>query len=111
MLNAHLDKHFAAYIRAGLTHGFHVSFDSRANMLKSASRSHLKQGSIVTDYINTKVSVGRLVGPIPETTVREVQIRKREMEVVLCAWRGQCLLLWVCQWQNTRQRVSLPFLV
>ena len=73
MLNVHPDKCFAAYIHAGLTHGFHVGFDSRTNV-DINHPSALAQGSIVTDYINTEVSVGRLVGPIPETMAREVQI-------------------------------------
>ena len=50
---------------------------SEANTLKSASCNHpsaLALASIVTDYINTEVSVGRLVGPIPESTAREVQV-------------------------------------
>ena len=76
--NSHPDKHFAAYIHAGLSQGFRIGFDRDSVALRSPARNHPSASAnraLVSEYIQAEVRLGRLVGPLPACMVPQLKIR------------------------------------
>ena len=66
-LVAHPDRVFAAYIHAGLSHGFRIGFNHQGPRLKASQRNHPSAAtnkSVVSNFIRAERSAGRLLGPI-----------------------------------------------
>ena len=68
---------FVSYIQMGLTRGFHIGFDRATSSLKSRRKNHPSAAAnpaVVSQYIQSELELGRLVGPIPEGLVPLVQV-------------------------------------
>ena len=69
-LASHPDRVYARYICDGICHGFRTGF-TRGSLLKSVSanmesaRQH--HPNIITEYLQNKLSLGRMLGPFKET--------------------------------------------
>ena len=64
---SHSDRVFAAYIHAGLSHGFHIGFNRQGPWLKASQSNHPSAAtneSVVSNFIRAERFAGRLVGPI-----------------------------------------------
>ena len=81
-LQAHPDRALVRYILHGLTHGFRVGFN-RATVLQSASSNMLSaqlHPEVITKYIQTELSLGRMLGPFPASfSVTGLQINRFEV--------------------------------
>ena len=68
MLRNHPDKHLVQFMLNGICSGFHIGFTKPLSSLKAAT-SNLERAqehpSIVTEYLSTEVSLGRVAGPFP----------------------------------------------
>ena len=68
-LHNHPDRAFVRYILEGLEHGFRIGFDKRNTRLRSAranTQSALLHPTVVTEYLQKEISLGRMIGPISE---------------------------------------------
>ena len=71
------DQTFAAFICASLYNGFHVGFDCLSIHLRSASYNHpssVANPAVVKTHIAKEVAAGRLVGPIADAIISQVQV-------------------------------------
>ena len=76
-LSYHPDQTFAAFICASLYNGFHVGFDCLSIHLRSASHNHpssVANPAVVKTHIAKEVAAGRLVGPIADAIISQVQV-------------------------------------
>ena len=74
----HPNPQFATYVLGGLRNGFHIHVGfSRSSPLRSATANHPSEDekpSVIADLLHKEVRVGRLVGPIPQSLVSQVQV-------------------------------------
>jgi hypothetical protein len=76
-LRSHPDQKFAMYIHSGLSNGFRIGFNRLGQNLASASRNHPSAASnplVVSEYVRSEVSAGRLVGPLPQALLPFIKI-------------------------------------
>ena len=75
-LAIHPDQQFAAYLRRGLSHGFHIGFqpDTRLNSTSRNHRSVLHNPVVVHSHVSEEVKAGRLKGPFALTEATAVHI-------------------------------------
>ena len=69
LLRSHPDQEFVSFIVNGLADGFHVGFSPGSPLAPSSTRNHPSSRAncqIISSYIREEVSLGRMVGPIPE---------------------------------------------
>lgn len=67
LLQNHPDQEFATFITQGLTHGFHIGYDSSSSQLRSSLRNHpssLANQLTVLAYVREEVLAQRMVGPL-----------------------------------------------
>ena len=63
------DSTFVSFIMKGLIEGFPIGFEDLRCRQRSVARNHpssLRNGAVVSSYIQKEVSLGRLVGPISQ---------------------------------------------
>ena len=68
LTESHPDRSYAAYVSQGLHSGFRIGFSRREAPIRLSVRNHPSasdNGQSVRDYITSKVSLSRLVGPMP----------------------------------------------
>ena len=76
-LRSHPDRQFVQYILQRLVSGFRIGFSYDSHRLKQRGRNHpssLSNAKVVLDYINTEVSTGHLVGPLPQSVANHVHV-------------------------------------
>ena len=74
-LRNHPDQEFASFIIQGLTHGFHIGYLSQLGALRSSARNHpssLANRHIVSHYLTSEVSAGRMVDPSLTRTYQHI---------------------------------------
>lgn len=75
----HPDRSAVAYVLSGVQWGFQVGFAAPAGSLKSASsnmHSALEHPSIIDNYLETEVSLGRVAGPFPSPPFPNLHISR-----------------------------------
>ena len=68
-LRCHPDSAFSSFILRGMAQGFHIGFDQSTCCLRSCSANHLSalaNRTVVDVYIANEVTLGRLIGPLPQ---------------------------------------------
>ena len=77
VLRSHPDRHLVEFMLDGICNGFRIGFTKQPSSLKAA-RSNLEGArdhpDIVTDYLSTEISLGRVGGPFPPKAVPQVHI-------------------------------------
>ena len=75
-LAIHPDQQFAAYLRRGLLHEFHIGFqqDTRLNSTCRNHRSVLHNPVVVHSHVSEEMKAGRLKGPFALTEATAVHI-------------------------------------
>ena len=77
MLRSHPDKQLVQFVLEGISKGFHIGFVEPAPLLHSARsnmNSALKHPEVVTEYLHTERSLGRVPGPFPPGAVPQVHV-------------------------------------
>ena len=66
-LEGHPGPNFRCYILNGIAHGFHIGFDYEHQCRSAASnmQSAITNAGVVKEYLDTEVSLGRIIGPMP----------------------------------------------
>ena len=92
-LAIHPDQQFAAYLRRGLSHGFHIGFqrDTRLNSTSRNHRSVLHNAVVVHSHVSDDVKGGRLKGPFALTEATAVHISP--IGIVPKTQPGKCRLI------------------
>ena len=79
MLGSHPNKDLVQFMLDGICNGFHIGFTKPPSSLKAA-RSNLEGArehpGVVTDYLSTEISLGRVAGPFPPRAVPQVHISR-----------------------------------
>ena len=70
LLSSHPDAEFSHYVLTGLAQGFRIGFDKAKNNIQSASQ-YL---SVVEDYLQNQIALGRVIGPVSLSRVPSIQI-------------------------------------
>ena len=67
---SHTDRAFARYIRQGLRYGFRIGFQRSAQLrpAKANMESVKQHPEVVSEYLHKECSLGRMLGPFPETS-------------------------------------------
>ena len=79
MLGNHPDKHLVQFMLNGIGSGFRIGFTKPLSSLKAATRNlegAREHPDVVTDYLSTEVSLGRVAGPFPPQAVPQVHISR-----------------------------------
>jgi len=79
MLGSHPNKRLVQFMLEGICNGFRIGFTKPPSSLKSA-RYNLEgvreHPDIVTDYLFTEISLGRVAGPFPPQAVPAIHISR-----------------------------------
>ena len=79
MLGSHPNKDLVQFMLDGICNGFHIGFTKPPSSLK-AVRSNLEGArehpGVVTDYLSTEISLGRVAGPFPPRAVPQIHISR-----------------------------------
>ena len=79
VLRSHPDQCLVEFMLNGICNGFRIGFTNLPSSLKAA-RSNLEGAlehpDIVTDYLDTEISLGRVAGPFPPKAVPQVHISR-----------------------------------
>ena len=79
MLVSHPDRSLVLFMLNGICKGFRIGFTKSSSSLKAA-RSNLEGArehpDIVTDYLSTEISLGRVAGPFPLKAIPQVHISR-----------------------------------
>ena len=69
-LTSHPDRAFARYICQGLRYGFRIGFQRSAQLrpAKANMESAKQHPDVVSEYLHKECSLGRMLGPFPETS-------------------------------------------
>ena len=69
-LTSHPDRAFARYICQGLRYGFRIGFQCSAQLrpAKANMESAKQHPEVVSEYLHKECSLGRMLGPFPETS-------------------------------------------
>ena len=76
-LSKHPDQRLTHFLVEGLERGFRIGFNnSQAGLKKAGSNllSAFRNQDVVSSYIKAEVSLGRLVGPLPQEVAAQVHI-------------------------------------
>ena len=77
LLSSHPDVEFSSYVLTGLAQGFHIGCN-RAKVqcvqAKNNMQSALLHPSVVEDYLQKEVALGRVIGPFSLSRVPNLQI-------------------------------------
>jgi len=76
-LSKHPDQRLAHFLAEGLERGFRIGYNhSQAGLKKAGSNllSAFRNQDVVSSYIKEEVSLGRLVGPLPQEVAAQVHI-------------------------------------
>ena len=76
-LSKHPDQNLALFLVEGLERGFRIGFDhSQAKLKKAGSNllSAILNQEVVSSYIKEEMSLGRLVGPLPQEVASQAHI-------------------------------------
>ena len=76
-LASHPDRDFVEYILTGIRCGFRIGFSHRSHACRPAKRnmqSAKELPHIVEEYLATEVEAGRLIGPLPPSSVPAAQM-------------------------------------
>ena len=68
-LEGHPDPNFKHYILNGIAQGFRIGFDYEHHQCRSAAsnmQSAITNAGVVKEYLDTEVSLGRIIGPVPQ---------------------------------------------
>ena len=79
LLSSHPDAEFSHYVLTGLAQGFRVGFDRtkvQCVQAKNNMQSALQHPSVVEEYLQKEVALGRVIGPVPLTRVPGIQINR-----------------------------------
>ena len=75
----HLDVEFSHYVLTGLAQGFCIGFD-RAKVQcvgpQNNMQSALQHPSVVEDYLQNEIALGRVIGPVSMSRVPSIQINR-----------------------------------
>ena len=77
MLRSYPDKQLVQFVLNGISKGFRIGLAKPASTLNSAKsnlNSALEHPDIVTEYLHTEMSFGRVAGPFPPRAVPHVHI-------------------------------------
>ena len=77
MLGNHPDKQLVQFMLHGICNGFCTGFTKPLSSLKAATRNlegAQEHPDVVTDYLSTEVSLGRVAGPFPPQAIPQVHI-------------------------------------
>ena len=79
LLSSHPDVEFSHYVLTGLAQGFRIGFN-RAKVqcvrAKNNMQLALQHPSVVEDYLQKEVALGRVIGPVLLSRVPNVQINR-----------------------------------
>ena len=79
MLRNYPDKQLVQFVLEGISKGFRIGFGKPASSLNSARSnlySALEHPEVVTEYLRTKMSLGRVAGPFPPRAVPHVHVSR-----------------------------------
>ena len=77
VLRSHPDQRLVEFMLNGICNGFRIGFTKLPSSLKAArsnSEGAREHPDIVTDYLDTEISLGRIAGPFPPKAVPQVHI-------------------------------------
>ena len=77
LLSSHPDAEFSHYVLTGLAQGFHIGFDRvkvQCVRAKNNMQSALLHPSVVEDYLQNEIALGRVIGPVSLSRVPSIQI-------------------------------------
>ena len=77
MLISHSNRQLVQFMLWGIQEGFHIGFSEQPSSLKSARRNLKGAGDhpdVVSDYLSTGLSLGRIAGPFSPAAVPQVHI-------------------------------------
>ena len=78
-LTSHLDRRKVDYVLNGLCFGFHLGFQPHLCKLKSAASncpSANEHPSVIDEYLNKEVSLGRVFGPTHAPPLQNLHVRR-----------------------------------
>ena len=78
-LQGHPDPEFTKYLFEGIREGFHIGFnytESSCLLAKTNMQSAVENASVIDDYIQAEVSMGRVIGPVSRERFQGIQINR-----------------------------------
>ena len=78
-LRSHPDTEFAGYLLAGIQHGFRIGFNYRTHSCQPVKHnlpSAKDHPQIISDYLNSELTKGRMLGPFPVCAIPHIQINR-----------------------------------
>ena len=79
LLSSHPDAELSHYVLTGLAQGFHIGFDRvkvQCVRAKNNMQSALQHPSVVEDYLQNEIALGRVIGPVFLSRVPSIQINR-----------------------------------